>query len=250
MRCQHVQKKLPLFAHQDLPADEQAQLTAHVRTCEACRAMLSEYQKLVALTQESEAATPPAHFFSELQAGVFRQISGSRPHGVAQRGPGWRKQRPLAFALAGLALLVLAGIFWPISDDSTRVANRSLESYLRHGDYRTLWNELHKPQEKQRLLRDSVSVDVLIDTIEKYPALRKKYGRFRTASAVFVPRLVPEDMLTGLPRVLNSVKLSAVPPASVRHLKKTLSKMAQQRKKITPAELVSQLKKTHLLFRR
>lgn len=122
------QEDIALYAMQALDAGEQAQIRAHLETCESCRAQLAEASGDLALVAMSVEQRPLPQGARER----FRQrIAGAAPSAprvvsIAERPPAARQPRPAALWIswAATAALIVLSLGLGVK---LRLANQELE---------------------------------------------------------------------------------------------------------------------------
>jgi hypothetical protein len=251
MQCKIVQKSLSHYANQELPETEREKIAAHLQSCAGCRALAAEYAQLAGLAKQLPEITPPQHVMAEVRAGVRERISGKTevPHQKPRQGNrifSWFATPRYAVALGSAVVLLIAFLAWLGSEWETKPARRTLASYLAQRDYFALWLALKKPDEQKRLLDDSVSVDLLLQTIDRYDEIQKRYGRFRSASVSFASVLSPSGEAGIVDHYLTSKKISPVVRQVARN---RIQNIAQNGKKITLKKLFKALKTSRWLLR-
>lgn len=253
MQCKHVRRQLIHYAKNELSDAVHDKITAHLSTCTDCSAVANEYTRLAALSENLPEIEPPEHILAELKRDVYKHISAS-PETDEQSSKRFVSFPSLSgaprFAYAGgTAVIILFVVaLWFGSDWNQSPGRRTLESYLEHRDYFSLWHALKKPDEQKRLLVDSVSIDLLVQTIDRYDEIKKSYGRFRTASVSFASVLQPIDQSKNLGIGARLLKLNELEPVYFLSAKKAIQKIRTTRAKISANELVKNLKISRLLF--
>jgi hypothetical protein len=101
MDCQSYQIEIEELEASERPGDE---TTAHLSTCEACRAFYAERQSLRRLVSEMEPVSAPADFDFRLRA----RLAAS--NGAGNHGSSWRSFVFSAPAIGLTASLVLLGV--------------------------------------------------------------------------------------------------------------------------------------------
>ena len=131
MDCAAVRSRLSLHADGDLPQGERELVETHLVTCEACRGLLRDLDRLRRASASLGAVTPPDH--------VWLQVAGrmriERPE--AFRTPAQRERRAAMGQWLGLAaalVLITTGAYYfvrstpPAAPQSNAVAAPTVES--------------------------------------------------------------------------------------------------------------------------
>ena len=109
MRCMDVTSRLDAYAAGSLPATVRAEVAAHLRTCEACRAALAFDRQFAALARGLRTPAVPDGFVQRVVARA--KTTSQTPH-LMKRGRHWSTWTRIAAAVvlgAGLALGGLLG---------------------------------------------------------------------------------------------------------------------------------------------
>lgn len=251
MRCQTVTEKLSFFVHHELDEHTHGRIAQHLESCAPCQQALVEYQRLAEIARKMAPAALSEQALQKAKKELLAHATKQAAFGPAWFGvrPTWHHVPRFAVPLAAAALLVVAAWLW-MSEDSTQMnQQRSLESFLAHGDYYALYRAMQNPIEQQRLLNDSISPEVLIETLNRYEQIKMKYGRLRTASASLVPSFFP-DKLPKWKHLAKAVNINNLPPAFLKRAKQTARRMQKEQRKITPKAIIKRLSNSHLLFHR
>lgn len=251
MQCKRVQKSLSYYVNHELPEEDREKIAAHLQFCTDCRAAAAEYAQLTELAKQMPEVSPPQHILVEVREGIRERISGkteARHYNFPQvRGIfSWFATPRYAVALGSAVVLIIVFLIWFGGEWQTKQARRTLESYLMQRDYFALWHALKKPDEQIKLLNDSVSVDLLLHTIDRYDDIQKRYGRFRSASVSFASVLNPAGETGIFDQYLNSKNIS---PAVRLDARNRIQDIAQKNDKITLKKLFETLKTSRWLLR-
>ncbi len=144
MSCPFEEEVSTLFDG-ELEAGDAERVTAHIATCQSCRAMLADFQELRASLQVLPGAPAPSHMpspaLSHDQRGAARATSargrGSVP--LYRRYPAW----------AMAAVLVLALLLIPIVVSRRSTPSPSNEAFARYDGGRRAVIYV-RPQEQRR----------------------------------------------------------------------------------------------------
>jgi len=106
MRCTHAEKLIPLFAGDDLPAQQAAALRRHLETCANCRRLAAEFEESRDWLRGFAAPQFDEAMLDDLRDSVLRDIGRGENHSrwLQWVVPGWN----LRFALSMAALLLIA----------------------------------------------------------------------------------------------------------------------------------------------
>jgi len=85
MNCQRCREQLQEYLDGTLEADEQALVSVHVASCEACRRELDELRKLAALVGSLDEVPEPAGFLQAVRERIDRPTVWERLTGVLSR---------------------------------------------------------------------------------------------------------------------------------------------------------------------
>lgn len=172
MNCAKARKMLPLFAGGEIDAFRRQEAERHLTQCSGCRQALTEYKALVELTR----STSPMEISDEIERSLVRDIiNRSRDTGWGEFNSNYRnaakKTFRLGHRLAGVTAVIAIAIIAAFIVFGTPFIRGSrgpgVEDYLLHADLRGLCNALLDEDSRERLLDESVSVDLLIQTVEK-----------------------------------------------------------------------------------
>lgn len=139
MYCHELEKYLPDFIDNELPASLQQAITEHIEACVVCRAEIDAYRKTVLLVQLRSVPDPGEAYWEEtwsaIQAAVpARTLSlpRGRTESVKRFWHGGVKFSRLALA-AGIALFFVAsvsGLFWYHKPHKTEAMNAREVDYI------------------------------------------------------------------------------------------------------------------------
>jgi anti-sigma factor RsiW len=111
MRCERIEKLLPLYVEDDLSAQEMEGMRVHLSTCEACRGLEAEFRSSQAMLHNFDVPEFGAEFYEQIRGTVLAEINSrplqARPSLFQMLGGLLQFTHP-AFA-ASLALLLLCG---------------------------------------------------------------------------------------------------------------------------------------------
>jgi anti-sigma factor RsiW len=117
--------RLSDYLDDELPADERAEVEAHLRTCAACSAVLNDVKRVVARAQATAGVSRPP--LTDVWAGIAEHIdAASTPASASRRGQvaafRRRASRRIALTLSQLAAAavvvaaVSGGLAWEIAE--------------------------------------------------------------------------------------------------------------------------------------
>jgi len=139
-------------------------VTDHLNHCPACRQLAGQYANLKQRVSTAPAPQAPAGFYLSFDHEVLQQLSAksiSRWKSASRRS--WRFK--LLFASGGLILFLIFSLFvWRISLLPSRT---TLTTYLSRTDLSGLNTVLTDPQTRRNLMSDSVSVDLLVTSLQR-----------------------------------------------------------------------------------
>lgn len=168
MNCAKVKKLLPLIAGGEIAPSRRREAQRHLARCSACSRSLAEYEALLQLAH----GAPPVGISEETGATLVRDII-DRSRGATAGGPvshyldtprhGFRIGYRLAGAAAVIAVALIAAF---IAFGTHLRGGPTVEEYLLHSDLTGLCNAIQDDGARQRLLDESVSIDLLIQTVE------------------------------------------------------------------------------------
>jgi hypothetical protein len=110
MRCTHAEKLIPLFAGDDLPAQETDALRRHLKSCARCRRLAAEFEESRDWLRGFAAPHFDEAMLDGMRESVLRDIGRieNRARWLQWIVPGWN----LRFAFAtSLALLLIGALF-------------------------------------------------------------------------------------------------------------------------------------------
>jgi hypothetical protein len=120
--------------------------------------------------------------------------------------PVWSRLRP-RHALAGVTILgaiIVAGVlFRKIAHQNRRI---NLETYLIQRDFRGLAGAMAEPQQHAMLMHDSVSVDLLIGSLELLHRMQARHGQVGRYVVQVVAAVQPEKQPDRNPSIPTSVR--------------------------------------------
>jgi len=122
MRCRDVQRKLDLFATEELAPWQAARIEAHLETCLECRQGLIRLGRLRSLLAASPSPPIPEGFVTRLLARAGEREAAAPPARLV-----WKRVRFAAATAAALAAGLLVGLFlghdtWISSAQQPRIA--------------------------------------------------------------------------------------------------------------------------------
>jgi len=107
MGCKEIQELLPdLAAGMVAPTPE---VERHIRSCAACSAQLSDFQKTMALLDEWQAPEPSPYFDTRLEARLREEMARPPARSFSWLKFGWLKMRP-AWAMSAVAVLFVIAL--------------------------------------------------------------------------------------------------------------------------------------------
>jgi hypothetical protein len=184
MKCAQVKKLLPLFTSGELGPEEQRAIKEHVARCARCQKEAGEYTVLLEAAGGIGSVETPPGFHEEFLRETMNRVAGgpdrAPERGRARRVPAARRWR---YALAGAAVVILVAAVWifiAVYPDQSRLAQGpSLEEYLERADFRGLSEALSHEGTRTALLEESVSVDLLIRSVERLKRTHTRRGHVR-----------------------------------------------------------------------
>jgi hypothetical protein len=172
MRCSKVEDMLPLFAGGELQDSRQREVEEHLTRCDKCRRVLSQYENLL----EASRSVPPVELPDAVQQSLIqeimdrsREMQGAEPSHHHRNSS---KQRfPFRYRLVGATAVTAVALIAVVIAISTHFIGGThgpgLEYYLLRSDLKGLSEALKNDESRNRLLDESVSVDLLIQTVEQ-----------------------------------------------------------------------------------
>src|SRR5205085_2400166 len=109
MDCKRVEEWIPLYVEGDLRFAQAGDLRAHAQTCEACGALLAQYEQSQAWLRANATPMFDEAFIDTVRAGVMREITAipaRRP--FVERLREWIAPRRFALVTAALMLIFIA----------------------------------------------------------------------------------------------------------------------------------------------
>lgn len=91
MTHQEVQEKIPLYVAGELSSEDMAEVKAHLKTCETCRAELEEFRKMEGMLEQLRLPDPPDELWDGYWSGIYNRM---------ERGLGW-----ILFSLGAIVVL-------------------------------------------------------------------------------------------------------------------------------------------------
>jgi hypothetical protein len=79
MKCQHVEKLLPLYVEGDLDAEALREVAAHLGECERCATLAEEFNASQSWLHEHSMPDFDEIFFADLKSNVMREINQQAP---------------------------------------------------------------------------------------------------------------------------------------------------------------------------
>lgn len=114
MKCEDLQFSLPLFADDDLPANEKSSLEAHLASCPVCRAKHAEYVSLANSLRSLSAPPVPENLVYAVRSVVAAEISHPQSRAVSYFSEGfreWLQYRLMPYGVGTFASLLFVFIF-------------------------------------------------------------------------------------------------------------------------------------------
>jgi anti-sigma factor RsiW len=90
MTCHEIVLRLSDHLDGLLPTEQAAELTGHLRACEACRGVFADLTRVRDAARNLGPITPPAHIWLEIAGRVQLDEAQARPR---QPGSGWAWRR-------------------------------------------------------------------------------------------------------------------------------------------------------------
>lgn len=130
--CEHYEQQISALLDGELPDSEREELEAHLRTCEACAAVYTEFQNLSKTMKETVGA-PPADLIHNVMTQITAEATDATSVQEARRKR--RSWRGLA-AMAACFALIAGVVFFSGSDEirSTLSAGIAFRSQAEEGD--------------------------------------------------------------------------------------------------------------------
>jgi putative zinc finger protein len=112
MQCTHVEKLIPLFAGDDLPAREADALRRHLESCEKCRRLAAEFEESRDWLRGFAAPQIDEAMLDGVRDSVLRDIGRieNRARWLQWINPGWNLRFAFAASLALLLASALLGL--------------------------------------------------------------------------------------------------------------------------------------------
>ncbi|NIM18856.1 MAG: hypothetical protein GTO42_02375 [Candidatus Latescibacteria bacterium] len=181
MKCAQVEELLPLLAGGELDPDERRRAEAHLSNCPKCQKLAKEYGKLLELSRQVPPLDLPQEFHEQFLREVTDRVkdnghSTSGRKWIASRRIGFRARYAIVGATAAVAVAALA-VFLAISTHHTRFhRGPTIEDYLHRSDFQGLTTALMNERSREMMLRESVSVDLLINTVKHMKRAHTRHG--------------------------------------------------------------------------
>lgn len=181
MKCARIKRLLPLLAGRELVPKDRRLVDEHIAVCPRCRETAKEYSALREFSRNAATEEMPHGFLDGFvretvnlaKSDIVRASRATRP---TLRPDG--KRRRLAFA--GAAFLVLLGaIFTYVAVDPGQLhhPNRpTLVDYLERSDFRGLAAALSNERAKVTLMKEPISVDLLVSAVERLHRQHSRHG--------------------------------------------------------------------------
>ncbi len=184
MKCAKIEKLLPLFAGGELGPENQQKIKDHLAGCARCQKAAGEYSTLLDVAGDIPPAETPVGFHEGFLRETMNLVGDGRDRaaerGRARPAPAKRQWR---YALAGAVVVVLVvavSIFVSIYSDQSRPAGgTSLAEYLGQSDFQGLAAALSHDKTRVALLKEPVSVDLLVSWVERLQSIHTKHGHVR-----------------------------------------------------------------------
>ena len=107
--CKRVEEWVPLYVEGDLGEPQASQLLAHAQTCEACDALVADYESSQAWLRADATPVFDDAFVDTIRAGVMREITATRTRRpFVERLRDWVAPRRIVLATAALMLIFAA----------------------------------------------------------------------------------------------------------------------------------------------
>jgi hypothetical protein len=182
MNCAKARKILPLFAGGEIDPSLRQDTERHLAQCSECRQALKEYATIVELSRSAPPVEISDEIGKSLVLDIIAQSRDSHPDEfkISHQGTSRKKYR-FGYRLAGVTAVVaiaLIAVFIAFGTQFMRSSRGpSVEDYLMHSDLRGLSNALREVDSRERLLDESVPVDLLIQTVENLQRKRTFHAR-------------------------------------------------------------------------
>jgi anti-sigma factor RsiW len=108
MKYRHVKKMISRYVDDELTPEEKKDFGAHIRSCASCREELEETRTLHRLFASAQRFSAPYGFSTRVMANLDEK-EGSRARGILGFRPLFFRTAQVAFALAVIAIGVIAG---------------------------------------------------------------------------------------------------------------------------------------------
>jgi len=187
MTCQQARKNIPLFSGKELPESEQNALAEHLQTCPACQALAREYRQLHEHSRDILQPDEPPGFYDQFASEVLQRLPrGKTAPARSKTSPirhRWNGRPALAWATAaGIAAALFLVLILFRADLQTFFRPRTtLQAYLQQQDFQGLARALTNDRTREALVQDSVSVDLLLQSVQELERLNRRdkaIGRF------------------------------------------------------------------------
>ncbi len=182
MKCSRARKLIPSLSNDELDASQHQDVEEHLRRCGACQKIATEFGTIAQLSRAMPLPPEPAGFYDEFLRDTMNRLS--KKLAASPRYEKARSLRPpfrprVAIAGAGIAIaVVLFALFFVDRGSVTRRDQRlTLADYLIHEEYYSLARAMQDDQERQKLLADSVSVDLAIAALKQLQKIDKRHGQ-------------------------------------------------------------------------
>jgi len=95
MTCKDYKDLIMGYLDGELADSQKRDLETHIQTCANCRKEMSDFRRLIAITDEVTLMEPEDKLWEQYWGGIYNRI---------ERGIGW-----IAFSLAAIVLLIVGG---------------------------------------------------------------------------------------------------------------------------------------------
>lgn len=156
MDCRKIKKWIPLYISQDLDPNHMKQVDTHLKRCNRCQDEVKAYQAIRA--QSVTARTIDVDLYGEKH---FFESIRNRLDAPPKARFNLTVLKPV---FAGLIVIITALSVWLYQ---IHAASASLADFLIEEDYDGLYEAFRNPVQQRRLMTESVSTRLLVQTVEK-----------------------------------------------------------------------------------
>jgi hypothetical protein len=182
MKCTSARKLLPLLAGGELETFRREEIEQHLSLCTKCRQEYGEYQTLLELSH----SVPPLDVPDEFRGSLVRTIMDQRDETHKSRFTFRNREdsvrrfrfRDRMAAVTAVTAVALIATFVALGIHFFRGSlGPGVEDYLLRSDLKGLSSALMEETSRERLLDQSISIDLLIQTVENLQRNRTFHER-------------------------------------------------------------------------